>query len=89
MLMQVIAGGYKQHLYLLDSDRVNDYDKKIITRIMEGTASVEEIKDSLLLLTGAMKEYFGKPVIRLIDEYDVPVAKANSHGYYHEMLDVM
>ena len=89
MLMQVIAGVYKQHLYLLDSDRVNDYDKKIITRIMEGTASVEEIKDSLLLLTGAMKEYFGKPVILLIDEYDVPVAKANSHGYYHEMLDVM
>ena len=89
MLMQVIAGVYKQHLYLLDSDRVNDYDKKIIARIMEGTASVEEIKDSLLLLTGAMKEYFGKPVILLIDEYDVPVAKANSHGYYHEMLDVM
>ena len=89
MLMQVIAGVYKQHLYLLDSDRVNEYDKKIIARIMEGTASVEEIKDSLLLLTGAMKEYFGKPVILLIDEYDVPVAKANSHGYYHEMLDVM
>ena len=25
----------------------------------------------------------------LIDEYDVPVAKANSNGYYDEMLDVM
>ena len=30
-----------------------------------------------------------KPVILLIDEYDVPVAKANNNGYYDEMLDVM
>ncbi len=36
-----------------------------------------------------MQQHYGKPVILLIDEYDVPVAKANSHGYYNEMLDVM
>ena len=36
-----------------------------------------------------MRIYYGKPVILLIDEYDVPVAKANMHGYYKEMLDLM
>lgn len=36
-----------------------------------------------------MKQHYGKSVILLIDEYDVPVAKANSNGYYKEMLDVM
>ena len=34
-------------------------------------------------------QYYGKKAVLLIDEYDVPVAKASSHGYYKEMLDVM
>ena len=33
--------------------------------------------------------YYHKPVILLLDEYDVPVAKASNHGYYNEMLDIM
>lgn len=36
-----------------------------------------------------MAVYYGKPVILLIDEYDVPLAKASTHGYYQEMLEVM
>mgnify|MGYP000631657015 CR=1 FL=1 len=42
-----------------------------------------------MLLTRMMQQHYGKPVILLIDEYDVPVAKANNNGYYSEMLDVM
>ena len=36
-----------------------------------------------------LNRHYNKKVILLIDEYDVPVAKANSHGYYNEMLDIM
>ena len=36
-----------------------------------------------------MQAHYGKPVILLIDEYDVPVAKANSNGYYQEMQEIM
>ena len=32
---------------------------------------------------------WGKPVILLLDEYDVPLAKAADNGYYKEMLDIM
>lgn len=42
-----------------------------------------------MLLTTMMQSYYAKPVILLIDEYDVPVAKANNNGYYNEMVDVM
>ena len=42
-----------------------------------------------MTLTRAMHAYYGKQVVLLMDEYDVPVAKANSQGYYSEMLDVM
>ena len=89
MLTLVISELYKKHLYLLDSDKVDGYDKEIVKQLIQGTASAKDTKGSLMLLTRLMCQQYGKPVILLIDEYDVPVAKANSNGYYEEMLDVM
>lgn len=89
MLSLVISELFRNHLYLLDSDRVNDYDKRTIKRIAEGEATVKDMKNSLVLLIGAMRQHYNKKVILLMDEYDVPIAKANSHGYYQEMLDVI
>ncbi len=89
MLTLVISELYKKHLYLLDSDKVDGYDKEIVKQPIQGTASAKDTKGSLMLLTRLMCQQYGKPVILLIDEYDVPVAKANSNGYYEEMLDVM
>ena len=89
MLSLVISELFRNHLYLLDSDRVNDYDKRTIKRIAEGEATVKDTKDCLVLLIGAMRQHYNKKVILLMDEYDVPIAKANSHGYYQEMLDVI
>ena len=89
MLTLVISELYKKHLYLLDSDKVDSFDKEIVKQLILGTASAKDTKGSLMLLTRLMYQQYGKPVILLIDEYDVPVAKANSNGYYEEMLDVM
>ncbi len=89
MLTLVISELYKKHLYLLDSDKVDSFDKEIVKQLIQGTASTKDTKGSLMLLTRLMYQQYGKPVILLIDEYDVPVAKANSNGYYEEMLDVM
>ena len=89
MLSATVTDLYKEHLYLLDSDKINLYDKKIIGRIVEGKASVTEVKKSLELFIEVMRVHYGKPVILLLDEYDVPVAKASNHGYYAEMLEVI
>lgn len=89
MFAAALTDLYKEHLYLLDSEKVNIYDKEIIRRIIEGRASPTEIKKSLSLLISAMRMHYGKQVILLLDEYDVPVAKASSHGYYEEMLEVV
>lgn len=89
MLTLVIANLYKDHLYLFEDDKISEYDKAIAKQLACADASVKDTKGSLLLLTKMMRQHYGKPVILLIDEYDVPVAKANSHGYYNEMLDVM
>lgn len=89
MLTLVISEVYKKHLYLLDSDKLDSFDKEIVKQLIQGTASAKDMKGSLMLLTRLMYQQYGKPVILLIDEYDVPVAKANRNGYYEEMLDVM
>ncbi len=89
MLTWVISELYKKHLYLLEGDQIDESDKEIARQLIRGNASLKDTKGSLLLLTRLLQQYYGKPVILLIDEYDVPVAKANNNGYYKEMLDVM
>ena len=76
-------------MYLLEGDQVDESDKEIARQLIRENASLKDTKGSLLLLTRLLQQYYRKPVILLIDEYDVPVAKANNNGYYKEMLDVM
>ena len=89
MLQATITDVCENHLYLLDSPQVSAYPKKVMDRLLRGTASEKETKGSLLMLTKMMEAHYGKPAILLIDEYDVPIAKASANGYYDEMLDVM
>lgn len=89
MLTMVFADLYNKHLYLLEDSHVTEFQKKTFTNIAHGCGSEKEVKSSLVLLTTMMQQHYGKAAVLLIDEYDVPVAKANAHGYYNEMLDVM
>lgn len=89
MIEAVIAELYKQHIYLLENPEMMVYDREIFDRIAGKKASGEEIKNSLLFLTRLLGQYYGKAVILLIDEYDVPLAKASDKGYYEEMLYVI
>lgn len=89
MLCSVISELCIAHQYLIDSDQVDDYDKAAIRALSEGKADTIEVKNSLQTLTRALSAYYGKKVVLLMDEYDVPIVKASSHGYYQEMLVVM
>ena len=89
MLCTVIAEVCVTHGYLQESVRVAPYDKNLLKRIEAGTATQVELKNSFVTLTRAMAAHYGKPVILLLDEYDVPIAKASAKGYYAEMLDVV
>ena len=89
MLCTVIAEVCVTHGYLQESARVAQYDKNLLKRIETGTATQVELKNSFVTLTRAMAAHYGKPVILLLDEYDVPIAKASAKGYYAEMLDVV
>lgn len=85
----VMAELYKKYLDFMDSEKINSFDKELFSEIAAGKASPEAIKNSLYKLTQLLSIYYGKSVILLIDEYDVPVAKANANGYYEQMLDMI
>ena len=89
MLCTVIAEVCVTHGYLQESARVAQYDKNLLKRIEAGTATQVELKNSFVTLTRAMAAHYGKPVILLLDEYDVPIAKASANGYYAEMLEII
>ena len=89
MLEETISDLCEEHRYLLDSSQISDLEKSVMERLIWKKATDQELKGGLLRLTRMMQVHYGKPIILLIDEYDVPLAKASANGYYKEMLDVM
>ena len=80
---------YNSFSFLEHSDRLKTSDKELFNRLRKGTATEIEFIRSLSILTRLLYSHYNKPVILLIDEYDVPLAKATDNGYYNEMLSVM
>lgn len=68
---------------------IDDDDRKIFQKLRDKTANEDEVKQSLVIISRLMYLTYEKPVVLLIDEYDVPLAKARENGYYREMLDVI
>ena len=92
MLLNRIAAIYNDYSYLLEGTRVQENDRKVFERLADevsGNPTDAMLKTSIVLLMRLMRNHYGKPVILLIDEYDVPIAKASANGYYTEMLEVI
>lgn len=71
------------------SDKLTPNDKRFFQNILEEKAAAAHLENSLLRLTAMLSAHYGKPVILLIDEYDVPLANANANGYYKDMLSTV
>ena len=92
MLKIVLSDLCKKHVYLLEDKRVDPDDVMMFRRLKSETADLEEVKHSLKTIMRMMMAVYGKPVILLIDEYDVPLAKAEEtkdKEFYRQMLDTI
>ena len=92
MLLNRIAEIYNDHSYLLEGPQVRENDRKVFEQLADevsGNPTDAMLKTSIALLMKLMWGYYGKPVILLLDEYDVPIAKASANGYYAEMLEII
>ena len=91
-LKTVIADLCKKHEEIADNHRVNPADAEIFRKLMFQAAGEVEVQNSLKTIMRMMKAVYGKPVILLIDEYDVPLAMAEetkNKEFYRQMLDVI
>ena len=92
MLLERLANLFKAHRYLTLSERIDPDDAKIFKKLSDlvnGHPTDAMLKTAISLLMQMMRDHYGKPVILLIDEYDVPIAKASANGYYAEMLEII
>ena len=77
---------YRQHRYLLESDKIYDDEKQVINDILWCREDEVTLKNSIKTLSRMLYEHFDKPAILLLDEYDVPLQNAYVEGYYDEAV---
>ena len=72
--------------YLEQSERLTKNDKESYRELLKRDMDEAEFYVSLRELSRLLAKHFDKKVIILIDEYDVPLAKAYENGYYDQMI---
>ena len=77
---------YQEHMYLLKSDKIYEFEKQAITDILYAREDEVSLRNSIRELSKYLYRYYEKPVILLIDEYDVPLQNAYVEGYYEEAV---
>lgn len=85
-LIKIINREARRMQFLLESSKLTQYDKKLFEQLLEREMDEETIASSIQELTELLEKHYDKKVIVLIDEYDVPLSKANENGYYDEMV---
>lgn len=71
---------------LSDSTELDETDHELLTQLKKKEMTNDSLVYSIRELTELLEKHYGRKVIVLIDEYDVPLAKANENGYYNEMV---
>ena len=86
MMARVINEEARRLQFLLESERLTDIDKEAYYGLLKKDMDIDTLSCSIREFTEVLHKHYGKRVIVLIDEYDVPLAKANEYGYYDEMV---
>lgn len=93
LLCSVIGNEAARFRFLLETDRISELEKELYRQLLvtdpnrQGIYAMPDavLMGSLKTLSMLLKEYYKTEVIILIDEYDVPLAKASERGYYESM----
>ena len=96
-LRTLIGNEASRFQFLRDSDKLSDEEKALYRQLIQtGTAqggiyamTDEALAASLKTLSQLLAKHYGRQVVLLIDEYDVPLDKAFQAGYYDEMVSLI
>ena len=85
-LIKIINEEARRLSVLSDSTELDETDHELLTQLKKKEMTNDSLVYSIRELTELLEKHYGRKVIVLIDEYDVPLAKANENGYYDEMV---
>lgn len=85
-LVDIINQIASQVQFLMDSTKLTDFDKTRFQGLFNENMNLKTLGSSLLWLSIFLEKHYNKKVVVLIDEYDVPLAKAHENGYYDKMV---
>ena len=88
-LSGIVAEEFSRLRFLIESDKLAADEKQYLEKMLNGKYEEADIRGSLKKLSVLLEKHYGKKVILLIDEYDVPLDKAFQHSYYKEMIDLI
>lgn len=88
-LIKVINREARRVQFLSESDMLTQYDKKLFDLLLDKDMDEETLASSFQELTELLEKHYNEKVIVLIDEYDVPLAKANENHYYDQMARLL
>ena len=77
---------YQQHMYLLKSDKIHDFEKERIKEILFAREDEITLKNCVKELSKYLFRVYEKPVMLFLDEYDVPLQSAYVEGYYDQAI---
>lgn len=89
MLAKIVNEEARRLQFLLQSSELTDIDKKVFLSLLDENMPESTLVYSIRELTELLCKHYGKAVIVLIDEYDVPLAKANENHYYDKMVGLI
>ncbi len=86
LTVKTIKGAVQKAGFLKMSDKLDEDEKKEYRAILDENMSEATLFWSLKNLSELLEKHYETKVILLIDEYDVPLAKAFENGYYDKMV---
>ena len=86
MLRRILRSEVFRLSFLAESKKVLDKEKAAFERFLNEQDTLDDVQESLKMLSSLLYQHYGQKTILLIDEYDVPLDKAFQHGYYKEMV---
>ncbi|MCR0203275.1 ATP-binding protein [[Clostridium] innocuum] len=89
MFSKIIVNIIEAFPELWDSDKLSSASLKTIEMYHEGAQEEIDLQVSLQFIAQCLMQHYGKKVIIIIDEYDVPLQNAYLNGYYDDMVNFL
>ena len=86
MAVKTINEEASRFQYLLDDECLTQDEKETFSMLLKRNMDDAALFGSLRDLSRLLQKHHGRKVVLLIDEYDVPLAKAFEQGYYDQMI---